>query len=398
MLYYFLLGSTPNLSLAELKSVYPDLTFDEISSNLYLSDIKGEFIPSDEMQKLGGTIKIGKIINTLKDKNLIKSKIVDILIDAADKKKIIFGISRYGSAPIDNIKAFPKDIKKILEKKNYNVRFILPTEAEALTSVQVEKYKINEIIVARKDKDIYIGQTLVVQDFTAWGKRDYKRPFADPKIGMLPPKIARIMVNLALFNFFRLKSADKSPIVFDPFCGMGTIGAEALMRGSWAIINDIEKNTLEKAEKNLQWLCRNYDINPQNYQIYNADARFVSGFIPENSVDAIVTEPYLGPPVNFYKNKPMINDRPITEGRILFFFNELEKLYTACFENWKNILRPDALVVMIIPSYRIENCDYFMKNIIDTCEKLGYNVIDGPFDYGHPQAIVRRNIYVFQKK
>ena len=35
-----------------------------------------------------------------------------------------------------------------------------------------------------------------MQDFEQWGARDYGRPSRDAVRGMLPPKLARMMVNL----------------------------------------------------------------------------------------------------------------------------------------------------------------------------------------------------------
>lgn len=397
MVYLYLLGSTPNLSLAELQAVYPKEQCQKIASNVISLKLGNELDPEKELSKLGGTVKIAENFETV-SRNDLTPAIISLLKKRVINNKITFGISRYGSAPIGNIKSYPKEIKRKLELEGIKVRFILPLTGECLSSVQVQKQKVVEIIVVNFEGSLILAETKAVQDFEEWGKRDYKRPFADPKSGMLPPKIARIMVNLALSDIKRPTTNDQRPIILDPFCGMGTIGAEALLNNFWVILGDLDPKTLEKAEKNLNWICQIYGINKENYQTILSNACNISQKIPPHTIDAVVTEPFLGPVVNFYKGKPMINDRPITEGRILFIFNELEKLYSACFADWQKILKKSGKIIVIFPSFRLGLNEYFMKNIIDSCEKLGYNVLDGPYDYGHPQAIIRRNIYVFTLK
>jgi len=44
---------------------------------------------------------------------------------------------------------------------------------------------------------LMIGQTEAVQPYKQWSARDFGRPARDPKSGMLPPKLARLMINLS---------------------------------------------------------------------------------------------------------------------------------------------------------------------------------------------------------
>ena len=39
-----------------------------------------------------------------------------------------------------------------------------------------------------------------------------------------------------------------------------------------------------------------------------------------------------------------------------------------------------------------------MKNVVDRCEMLGYTTKAGPIEYSRPQAKVRREFYIFEKK
>ena len=76
----------------------------------------------------------------------------------------------------------------------------------------------------------------------------------------------------------------------------------------------------------------------------------------------------------------------------------LEKLYIGCLRDWHAILKPKGKIVIALPKYSIHNKTYFVKKVIDSCEMLGYTTIVGPIEYSRPQAVVRREFYIFQKK
>ena len=70
----------------------------------------------------------------------------------------------------------------------------------------------------------------------------------------------------------------------------------------------------------------------------------ISKFIEPNSINAIITEPYLGPQrgnPNLQKTIP-----------------ELEKLYSDSLAEFKKILKPDGRVVMIWPIFRVTHNTY----------------------------------------
>ena len=71
----------------------------------------------------------------------------------------------------------------------------------SLASVVVTKNLLLEkgaeiCIIGGKEK-VYTAKTLVVQDFEDYGRRDYQRPVRDEQQGMIPPKVAQIMLNLS---------------------------------------------------------------------------------------------------------------------------------------------------------------------------------------------------------
>ena len=162
---------------------------------------------------------------------------------------------------------------------------------------------------------------------------------------------------------------------------MGTICAEAAIRGVNAIGSDIDSISIEKAKKNMSWILSRYKL-ASSIRIFQADATHIDEYIDKNSIDTIVTEPHLGPP-----NVDFREIQNIMKG--------LEKLYIGCFRCWRSILKNNGTVVIAFPSFVTAKTVYSMKKVIDTCETLGYTKLLGPMTYGRPQAVVRRNFYLF---
>jgi tRNA G10 N-methylase Trm11 len=201
---------------------------------------------------------------------------------------------------------------------------------------------------------------------------------------MLPPKAARMVVNIGL-------GADAlGKTLLDPFCGMGTIPGEAVLRGSVAMGSDNAKEAIEKAKKNSIWL-RNSDSTLPPITYFVSDATHVSENIRKGTIDAIVTEPFMGSP-NLGLGK--ITDKKEIRNAV----KGLEKLYIGCLREWHDLLKTNGVIVMALPEIELGKTKYFVKNVIDSCETLGYTTSDGPLPYSRPQATVRRMFYKFIKK
>ena len=97
------------------------------------------------------------------------------------------------------------------------------------------------VVFVRSDTTFDLGRTETVQDFKTYRLRDIGRPRRNAKRGMLPPKLARMMINIA--------SPKHNDTILDPFCGSGTIIHEAFLLGYKNIIgSDIS----EKAVRDRQ--------------------------------------------------------------------------------------------------------------------------------------------------
>jgi len=106
------------------------------------------------------------------------------------------------------------------------------------------------------------------------GRRPKKKPFFHPSA--MPPKLARCMVNLA-----KPKAGE---LVFDPFCGTGSILIEAALMGCRVLGLDVQRRMVKGSLKNFA----QFKIKSEGLVI--ADARNP----PIKAVDCVVTDPPYG--------------------------------------------------------------------------------------------------------
>lgn len=372
------LGSTEGLAFAELSALFPAATFTRLSGSCVLMHDGDVGLLRDIA---GGVVKVASALPNIHD--VTPQALADVLLSThQDKPIIVFGISRYDGGTVDA--SLLHDIKIILEQQGKRARYV-GSKGEELSSVVIQKQGVHEIIIARGDQGIVVGTTEGVQDFESWGKRDYGRPNADPKLGMLPPKVARMAVNIAI----GMESDGK--VILDPFCGMGTILAEGLMRGCRVIGSDISEDVVTKARKNLEWLSSQYPSIKTDYHLVISDATHVSSHIEPNSVDAIVTEPFMG--------TSALGEKKITDPtKIRGIVKGLEKLYIGALRDWAHVLKSGGNIVIALPKFEVKGRTYFVKKVVDNCENFGYTPIVGPIEYSRPQAVVKREFYIFQKK
>lgn len=382
--YLFLLGRKSELALAELYTVISreekkagKITLTPLNHTVII-ETKTELDIQSLINTLGGTVKIATLGEKATVKNFIEKLLTVLRNESIGKGKLVFGISTVGSREEAQKFLIPKTLKDRLSNENIASRYVLPSKSDELSSSQVSLADLTELYVVWLDSEIEIGKTIETQDFRGFSYRDYQRPFSDPKEGMLPLKVARMMLNLAF-----TKPLKSTLWVLDPFCGSGTIAMEAMMLGINSISSDHSQKKVIGTKKNLQWLIREEKLNT-NWQVFQSDATKVSKNLPRK-VDAVVTEPYLGPV-------------KLTVEKIPDIVKGLNKLYLGAIKDWRALLKSKGRVVMVLPEF---NVDAFVKRadlVIDRCENLGYTLVAGPFEYDRPQTKVKRLIIVLQNE
>ncbi len=368
MNHFFILGNHRELSVAELTACF-DFKKTKLLDEVLLGNLE---MPDSQkvIKNLGGTIKIGKILARI-TKAELRETILQELESAPKTSKFNFGISLYGKSGINTHK-LGLELKTALKQKGVSCRFVTSRE-KTLSSVVVEQNKLvaggREIVLIMEDQWIVVGVTEAVQDFKQLSYRDFGRPARDDYSGMLPPKLAQIMINLA--------RAKKSEIILDPFCGSGTIITEAMLMGYTKIYgSDLSAKARSDSKINLDWINNEYglDIHPELKVI---DARTLVENYKKDSIGAIVTETYLGP------QRGAVNIDSVVK--------ELETLYTEVFKQMQMILKINAQAVVALP--------YFTKVDIHIKPKLPQGLIKkDSYIYGREGQKVWREILILQKK
>lgn len=399
--YIFVLGTTSfELCQAELISVLDSLsisyTLAEINKPLVSIETAEKINAQRVLGKLGGCVKIAQILGEFKSPQALE---IANHILREEKEQFTFGLSFYSpfSGSLDTLHT---QIKELLVSAGRRVRFILPRRGLVLSSVVVAKQHVSEYVLFFKaDSQTWkLARTLAVQDADEWTWREFSRPAADPKSGMVPVKVARMMVNLAFRQIQSTQLAKEKPTLLDPFCGMGTILVEALLLGWHVIGSDHLPEVVDKTQKNIDWILTRYtQIHDSSFKLFVSDATHISERMPANSVAAIVTEPYMGRVIEKKDGELWQKGRRLSEAGIRDMLKGLKKLYIGALRDWHQVLESDGCIVVVIPQVEMGKRNFSVKNLIDTCEKLGYTLTQGPYTYARPQATVKRQIYVFKK-
>lgn len=345
-MYIAVLGAHPELSMAELERVQ--------SRVARHTDHTARF-EKEPAAHLGGSSKLARVIEELPTTHVpdIRSHILNHLDTYLPDKsaKLSLGVSIYGQQ-WQGYKSFTLEAKKQLKQLGYRPRIVLGRTQE-LSPAQVFHnrldYSQSELIVSIGEHSTLVATTVWVQDIDAYRHRDMDRPCRDMQTGMLPPKLAQIMLNLA-----------GGEHIYDPFCGSGVILQEALLMGKHASGSDLEPAMVECARRNLEWLGQHFDTPPPQ-SLEAADARKAT---PPDAADAIVSESYLGP---IFTKQP-------TSSRARELAAEAEELLRATLDNFRPQLPAGTPVCMAVPAWHTGD-GIVLPPLVDDLSSLGYNHI-----------------------
>ena len=226
------------------------------------------------------------------------------------------------------------------------------THVEVLKKGLVEKGA--EVLFCVGRKQTLIATTTAVHDPFEFQKRDVGKP-VERKIFAMPPRLARIMVNLA--------GCTPGKVLLDPFCGVGTILQEALLSRARVVGVDLNPWCVKAARENLEWLAKEYGIKDADFTILQGDARRLSSRVRE--IDCIVTEPDLG---------PALRDVP-TDAYAAKIVAKLEPLYFSFFENAFNSLIPDGTLVIVIPYFQTRSGKPVVTRFGQKAEEIGFKQV-----------------------
>ena len=394
--YAFILGQASRLAATELLNVLNQPKNYLWQDNLLITET--ELAPESLLKQLGGTIKIAKIIASYQ--NLADFKTTDWCQYLETQKlsgKFTFGFSVYHGNQKDYQHLFELalSVKKALKPKT-SIRLVTSRES-ILSSVIVTKNNLlnKELLFLKTADNWQIAVTVAVQDFDDYGQRDVLRPERDAKSGMLPPKLAQMMLNLA--------STDKNLTLLDPFCGSGTILQEAMLLGFKNIYGtDISQKAIADSQANIDWLKNKSTlankVNLKLSDVQNLAIIFNSprGEAGNKEIDLIVTEPFMGDAKILSQH---ISSRTAGGNQVNDIILDLKKLYYQAFLSFAKICSTKARIVFIFPAINFQN------QTIATLDKkaitsTGWQQLHSPLGeliYQRPGQIVSRNITLWQR-
>ena len=394
MKYVAIAGRQPLISLAEIQALY-DKAARLVGKKLVFFEINedDEKNISPDINRLGGSLKLGRFFDT------DFSKLAKFLTTAHPEGKITLGISDFSKQKKSGLaKQKSMELKRNLAKMGRSVRVITSNEPEISSATAHhnqlgEKAGCFEIFLI--DREIYLS--LGTQNITAYTERDQARPARDAKVGMLPPKLAQILINLC-------GKLPEGARVLDPFCGTGVALQEAAIMGYVPYGTDLNERMVEYSKKNLSWLFneRNQerfkilpDLIQKKDQIINAiSVGDATNFTWEGKIDAVAFEGYLGTPMS----KPPVDIK---------FKTEKAKCREIAIGFLKNItpqIKSGTPVVMALPAWLRENGKYAGLNILDEIQEMGYNfekfqdLSQSDLLYYREGQIVAREIIVIRKR
>ena len=371
-MHFFIPGTHPELSKAELLTLDPELNLSVATEHVFVGELSRS--AGEVLNRAAGVVKAGDIFSAMEryDKITIASILTATIEPGTGKLHI--GVSVYdgGGTVTEEIRKDAErlglQIKSILKESGRSVRLVTSKE-KTLSSVVVQKNRLLEsgvefILIVTPEK-ILLGETTFVQYFEAWSRRDYGRPARDAKSGMLPPKLARLMVNLAGVD-------PEGARLWDPFCGSGTVLMEAALLGYAELVgSDILEKAIANTERNMRWLEHHENISSKTVTLMH-DAREP---LPEElgDFDTIVAEGYLGPSRGTENIQETIK--------------ELEKLYRESLLQILSRLKSDGTAVIAIPFFQTQQKNTFLH--LDAPK--GFTMERG-FLYARPHQRVGREI------
>lgn len=387
-MYIAILGRQPALGMAELERLYGSDQTRWFSDQSALIDT-----PSLDFDRLGGVQKAGRIVAELPrgDWRQVSMKCVRAYTDAwkNTEGKVTLGISAYG------FDVSPRDVQKtgiILKQKlkasGVSLRLLPNSEAALNTATShhnklgLSDNKVELIIVRARNGKVVIAESVGAQNITAYTKRDQERPKRDAFVGMLPPKLAQLMINLA--------APQPGARVLDPFCGTGVVLQEAALMGFKVYGTDLSDKMIDYSRINLDWLADTQHIEI-DATIHQGDAMDTQWQSP---VNAVACESYLGQPFS----------APPSPGKLTEVRKTCNYIISEFLKNIGSQIDAGTPLCVGVPAWRDATGRFTHLPLIDELNKLGYdrfdfaNVKNSDLLYYREDQVVARELLVLIKK
>jgi len=429
-----ILGRQPKLGIAELESLYgsevvePLAAFNPVPRASFSVSSVSAATPTPQVallhlpaaqvafNRLGGSIKLARLVTILDTVNWpqIESGLQKIILQQskdAPEGKLKLGFSLYGyDMSIARLNAIGLNLKKSLRKAGRSAR-VVPNKELQLNSAQILHNSLTgqlggEYLVIKDGSRTIIAQTVAEQDIDAYAARDQGRPKRDARVGMLPPKLAQTIVNLAVGT----TAPKEELVVLDPFCGTGVVLQEASLMGFGIYGSDLEKRMVEYTDKNLMWLQESYGspVDRPNkhtdpaWRYFTLETGDATSHRWQPAPQFVACEGYLGQPFTGFPSPDKLVEVRGTCNLILKKF----------LQNIADQIAPGTRLCLAVPAWQqrpgsfthLPLLDGTSRTGLDHLEELGYNRVSfkyvEPVDliYARADQIVARELLVLIKK
>ena len=353
-----ILGRQPALGVAELEQLYGASSVRWFSDSSAIVDS-----PKFDFNRLGGTQKAGRVVAELSgDWRKVSMRIVrEYTLAWADHQgKITLGLSAYGfTATAREVQKTGIILKSKLKEKGVSLRLV-PNAEPALNTATSHHNKLGlsdnhvELLVVRAGNGkVVVAESVGAQNITDLASRDQARPRTDSFVGMLPPKLARMMVNLTGVASGRL---------LDPFCGTGVLLQEAALLGFDVYGTDLSEKMVRYSTENLDWLTNRYSLDSK-VVIEQGDA-MTHAWV--GSLDAIATETYLGQPFS----------APPSPAKLTEVRGNCNHIISEFLKNIAPQLDDGTPLCVAVPAWRDTMGNFTHLPLVKNLGKLGYKQIE----------------------
>jgi hypothetical protein len=403
----FVLGRQPAIGRAELESLFGSDHLAPLGDFAVASDRPALDIP---FARIGGSIRLARPLATLKnDKwpDIARAAIKQLpalleKLPAEGKLKLGFSVYGLDISPQELLRT-GLEAKKACKKLDRSVRVVPNTEA-TLNTAQVLHNSLTgelgvELLFLKDGEAVHLAQTVVIQDIDAYARRDRERPKRDAFIGMLPPKLAQTIVNLAVAN----ADPHDGGVLLDPFCGTGVILQEATLMGFDVYGTDLNPRMVDYTSQNLMWLLDQPGTPIQrppetpadpDWRYFRAEAGDATSYQWAPPLKFIATETYLGQPLNSWPSPDKLQE-------IMGACNVITQKFLA---NAAAQLPSGSRLCVAVPAWVGPNGRIHHLRMLDQLEVLGYNRVsfvwanEQEMVYYRPDQLVARELVVITRK
>lgn len=355
--FWFQLWREWKLSVAELINFFPKSEIIFCGSwVLILGNIEKSYL-QENFYKLGWTIKIFELDFFANIEDIYES-ILETALNTEWKFKYSLNLFWEKSLKLENIL---KKTKNLLKNKSISARYFNKDDWKNLSSAQILG---NSILKKWFDFNIinlwnifYFGKTLEVQDIDSYSKRDFSKN-RDMQVGMLPPKLCQMMINI-----WKESKDCESKNVYDPFVWLGTVLIEALnMWISQVFWSDLSEKMVDESRKNISdFISKNW-LKNISFKIEKLNAKFIneSEILQKEKIDLIVTEWYLW---------EIMTKKNISLDRINKQKESLLSIYSKFFENLAKV-DFSWRIVICFPFWELNGKFIYFNEILEILNKF----------------------------